>query len=225
MRLSVALVLVSLTVTASAANLPELDIKVVCARQTEDSLSTLTAEECIENETLARDELRRLVGALSEESIQKCAKSVSESGPSSYLAILGCIGQSRKAVAAPGDHPQPRSEIASQVTGLAAGISPPIATVEAPKEAPEPNAIHFGRNLGLHSNDPDVKLLQIFLNAHGFPIAGDGPGSPGHEVETFGPSTKAALEKFQEAHAKELGITGVATGRFGAAIRKYINGL
>ena len=83
---------------------------------------------------------------------------------------------------------------------------------------------HFSHDLRLHSDDPDVKRLQKFLNKEGFLVAADGPGSPGNEVEAFGPATKAALEKFQKAHAREIGITE-PSGNFGEATRKYVNGL
>jgi len=239
MRLTFGVGLVLLSVAASAANLPEFDIKGLCseAGETEDASSKLAVEECVDNEMVARDLLKGRVGALSEESVQQCAKSVSEGRRGSYLALLGCIEQSDKAAgeAASDDHPQSRPGISTQesATPAVAGsatpnvqidISPRAAPVESPKATSASNAFHFSHNLGLHSVDPDVKQLQIFLNTHGFPVAAEGPGSPGFEVETFGPSTKAALEKFQEAHARELGITETS-GHFGAATRKYINGL
>jgi peptidoglycan hydrolase-like protein with peptidoglycan-binding domain len=84
--------------------------------------------------------------------------------------------------------------------------------------------VPFDHDVGLHSDDPDVKRLQIFLNTHGFPVSSDGPGSPGNEVEHFGPSTKVALEKFQKAHSMEITMPA-ATGRFDAVTRRYINAL
>jgi peptidoglycan hydrolase-like protein with peptidoglycan-binding domain len=84
----------------------------------------------------------------------------------------------------------------------------------------------FPHDLGIGAVDPDVKELQIFLNAHGAQIAPEGPGSPGKEVDVFGPSTQAALTKFQEAHKAEVltpaGITK-ATGFFGSTTRNYVN--
>jgi hypothetical protein len=224
---------------AWAANLPEFDIKALCsgAGQTGDSSSKFTLEECVNNEMLAHDELRRRADALSDESVKSCTKSVSEGHPGSYLALLGCLAQSNKVVgeAAADNQQQSRSKIATKaivapaaagptVTISQASPSPGATQAESPNPTVAPNAFHFTHDLGLHSVDPDVKLLQVFLNTHGFPIAADGPGSPGHEVEKFGESTKAALKKFQEAHAKDLGIAG-ATGHFGPATRKYINGL
>ncbi len=233
-------VLVFLSVAASAANLPEFDIQALCrAAQTEDPPSKLAVEECVDNERVARDLLQRLLGTLKVDSFQQCVKSVSERPPGSYLALLGCIDleQSNKAAGetAPGDHlpSQPGSAPQESAPPAEAGAAAPNAqTVIAPRAAPAeppsaqaaPATFHFSHDLGLHSVDPDVKQLQMFLNTHGFPVASEGPGSPGNEVETFGRSTKAALRKFQEAHAKELGIAA-ASGHFGAATRKYVNGL
>jgi len=243
MRLTISIALALLPLAAWAANLPEFDIKALCSGvgQTEDSSSKLAAEECVDNEKLAYDELRRRADTLPEVSVQSCVKSVSEGRAGSYLALLGCIAQSDKVAGeAAADNQQPlRPGVATKATVAAtpapsvagsAAANPPAATspgaaaAESPNPTTTPNPFHFNRDLGLHSVDPDVKLLQIFLNTHGFPVAADGPGSPGHEVEKFGESTKAALKKFQEAHAKDLGIAD-ATGHFGPATRKYINGL
>src|SRR5690242_12944538 len=35
------------------------------------------------------------------------------------------------------------------------------------------------------STDPEVLLLQHYLNTHGFPVAASGDGSPGREITTF----------------------------------------
>jgi peptidoglycan hydrolase-like protein with peptidoglycan-binding domain len=63
-----------------------------------------------------------------------------------------------------------------------------------------------------------VKALQEFLNAHGYPVASVGAGSPGNETTRFGAATKAALIKYQ----KEKGITP-ASGYFGAKTRAAVN--
>jgi Putative peptidoglycan binding domain len=57
----------------------------------------------------------------------------------------------------------------------------------------------FTRDLTKGSKGSDVKQLQIFLNAHGYMVAANGPGSKGFETDTFGPATQAALAKFQAA--------------------------
>ena len=66
--------------------------------------------------------------------------------------------------------------------------------------------------------DPQVKLLQKYLNTHGFIISASGPGSPGNETSKFGLVTKVALIKFQKAN----GIMP-ASGYFGSLTRKLIN--
>lgn len=50
----------------------------------------------------------------------------------------------------------------------------------------------------------DVRQLQKYLNSHGFVITKTGAGSPGKETTLFGTLTKAALIRYQEAHAEEL---------------------
>ncbi len=84
----------------------------------------------------------------------------------------------------------------------------------------------FKRTLKFGSRGVDVRQLQIFLNNNGFTIDSAGIGSPGRESVYFGPLLKAAVSKFQEAHAdailKPYGITS-GTGIFGPATRKLIN--
>jgi peptidoglycan hydrolase-like protein with peptidoglycan-binding domain len=86
----------------------------------------------------------------------------------------------------------------------------------------------FTRNLTLGSTGSDVKNLQIFLNAHGFTVSATGTGSSGHESTYYGPATKAALIKFQEANAATIltpnGLTK-GTGFFGPATMKVVNGV
>jgi hypothetical protein len=84
----------------------------------------------------------------------------------------------------------------------------------------------FTRTLTLGSTGSDVKNLQIFLNDHGFTISTSGNGSPNHESTYFGPATKAAVIKFQDAYAKEIltpyGLTK-GTGIFGTETREEVN--
>ena len=75
----------------------------------------------------------------------------------------------------------------------------------------------FTRNLSVGSIGADVRILQTYLNTHGYPIATSGPGSLGNETTTFGDLTKTALALFQKAHD----ITP-ATGYFGSITRKII---
>jgi hypothetical protein len=87
---------------------------------------------------------------------------------------------------------------------------------------------NFTRALKAGAEGNDVKNLQIFLNSHGFPLSGTGPGSPGNETQIFGAKSWAALVRFQEAHAEDilqpLGLK-YGTGIFGPSTLKFINGL
>jgi N-acetylneuraminic acid mutarotase len=79
--------------------------------------------------------------------------------------------------------------------------------------------------LQMGMSDSQVRLLQRALNALGFTIAKSGAGSPGKETNYFGPATRLALIRFQEANAKSiltpLGLTK-GTGKFAAGTRAFI---
>lgn len=83
--------------------------------------------------------------------------------------------------------------------------------------APSAAGTTFTRDLEIGVSGDDVLALQKYLNAHGFPLAASGPGSPGNETLKFGAATKAALIKFQAAK----GITPAA-GYFGPKTRAII---
>ena len=75
----------------------------------------------------------------------------------------------------------------------------------------------FTRDLSLGLVGEDVKALQQYLNNHGFLVAALGPGSKGQEVEIFGPLTKAALIKLQQAYNLP------SFGYFGPLTRQLVN--
>ncbi len=107
----------------------------------------------------------------------------------------------------------------------------PIPETEVPSTpvVTEPTpTVTFTKNLKPGDTDPQVQLLQQFLNTHGYPIATTGAGSPGHESTYFGSLTKAALIKFQNDHAAEiltpLGLTE-GTGYFYTVTREYVNSI
>ncbi len=74
----------------------------------------------------------------------------------------------------------------------------------------------IARNLTSGVTGADVKALQQYLNANGFPVAASGPGSPGNETMRFGGLTRAALAKWQTS----VGLPG--TGYFGPMTRAYL---
>lgn len=56
------------------------------------------------------------------------------------------------------------------------------------------------RDLYYGMRNEDVRTLQQYLNTEGFTVAQQGGGSPGNETTFFGPATRAALARYQEAH-------------------------
>ena len=94
------------------------------------------------------------------------------------------------------------------------------------EEIPEKIYTPLTKNLRLGDNDPEVKILQEYLNNNGFLVADSGPGSPGQETTRFGSGTYEALVKFQEANAelilKPFGLTK-GTGILGEMTRNLIN--
>lgn len=75
----------------------------------------------------------------------------------------------------------------------------------------------FSKDLAVGMQDPEVKLVQQFLNQHGYTIASSGVGSPGHETDYYGNLTAAAVSKLQ----KTQGLT--ANGQWNAATRQIAN--
>lgn len=75
----------------------------------------------------------------------------------------------------------------------------------------------FARDLDVGVTGEDARLLQKYLNSHGFTVSMSGAGSAGSETDMFGAATKAALAKFQAS----VGISPAA-GFFGPKTRAYV---
>jgi len=97
---------------------------------------------------------------------------------------------------------------------------------EVEKEYSQEQNFLITKNLKTGDNDPEVKILQQYLNSQGFLVAESGAGSPGFETTLFGAGTREALIKFQEAN-KDILLTPVGlekgTGVVGELTRKFIN--
>lgn len=91
---------------------------------------------------------------------------------------------------------------------------------EAPVVQLAPPEVSFTTDLYLGVYHEEVRALQRYLNAHGFQIASEGPGSPGRETTFFGPLTQSALAEFQEAYA-----IFPAAGYFGPITREFLRSL
>jgi hypothetical protein len=98
-------------------------------------------------------------------------------------------------------------------------------TEEESQEVVSPEG-EFARDLWWGNNNSDVLTLQRFLNANGFTLAQEGPGSPGRETSYFGERTFNAVKAFQSMYAasvlQPLGLS-TPTGYFGYFTRTFIN--
>lgn len=93
----------------------------------------------------------------------------------------------------------------SQVTIPVIPVAPmqiiPTAIV---RKTADSKSIKISKILRPQDTDPEIKILQEFLNRQGFILAKYGPGSPGNETEYFGVKTQISLVKFQEQHRAEI---------------------
>jgi hypothetical protein len=80
------------------------------------------------------------------------------------------------------------------------------------------NKFIFTKSLKLGMFDPDVKMLQHYLNLHGFLVSNRGIGSLGKETDRFGNGTYYALIRFQKA----MNINP-PSGFFGFTTRTLVN--
>lgn len=75
-----------------------------------------------------------------------------------------------------------------------------IATSTKPTNLNNGDIYRFTKDLKLGITDPEVKLLQNYLNTHGYIIATTGSGSINNETNYFGNLTLQALIKYQKEH-------------------------
>lgn len=77
----------------------------------------------------------------------------------------------------------------------------------------------FTKDLSIGMTDPDVKELQKYLNQSGFPVASvPSAGSSTHETSFYGPATKDAVQRLQQAQN-----IFPASGYCGPLTRSFIN--
>lgn len=81
----------------------------------------------------------------------------------------------------------------------------------------------FSQPLSFNQTHPDVRRLQAFLNAHGFPVASAGPGAPGQETNYFGRLTQQALGRFQLQNQLIATSADPAFGYLGPKTRALIS--
>ena len=129
-------------------------------------------------------------------------------------APVGLIGQHRQDVSNFISTTTNLTSLQNQIAQLTAQLN----SLQSQKKLTTGNTQNnFVRNLSLHTTGSDIKLLQQYLNTHGFVIATSGAGSLGNETTLFGSFTFKALQKFQ----KSVGLP--ATGFFGPMTREYVN--
>lgn len=167
--------------------------------------------------------------------LSSCSKEISGG-----IVTITCTTTSFSIFGVFGNESTPEPEPESQGGGSSSGSLPVVVTEETPvsnvenslsvnssnNKKPEvvvvksetKNKGNFTKDLWFGLKDAEVKALQQSLNQLGFELSKSGAGSAGSETEYFGPLTKAALIKFQEAHKKEVlspyGLTS-GTGYFG----------
>ncbi|MDB5204565.1 MAG: hypothetical protein JWP09_593 [Candidatus Taylorbacteria bacterium] len=98
--------------------------------------------------------------------------------------------------------------------------TPTVTPPSTPATNPLSSTFTFTKTAILGNTSPEIKNLQIFLNAQGYIVAKTGAGSPGKETTKFGPATKVALIKFQKDHHIKP-----ASGYFGPVTKTFINAM
>lgn len=135
-------------------------------------------------------------------------------------------------VAAPTARAQTAEELQTQIQSLLAMIATLQAQLAGGSTTPTTGgactAMQFTLTHKQGDQGGEVMNVQKFLNANGFTVATAGAGSAGNETSYFGPATKAAVVKFQNAYAAEvLAPVGLSagTGYWGSSSRAKANAM
>ena len=106
------------------------------------------------------------------------------------------------------------------IGGIAAGAVSASAALNLPTMS---CSYMFNTNMKLGSRGASVMDLQKVLNMYPqTQVSMSGAGSPGMETSSFGPATRAAVNKFQALHLAELGVSA-PTGNVFAGTRGLLN--
>lgn len=109
-----------------------------------------------------------------------------------------------------------------QLQAQIAALQAQLAALQSQTSIPSVTVCSFTRGLEPGMSGDDVKCLQQYLNSAGFQVAASGPGSPGNETTFYGPLTKAAVKKWQDANGVAYGQWG---GYFGPVSQAKYNSL
>lgn len=137
-----------------------------------------------------------------------------QNGIDPWMDSYGCWGSNSSAQTTPVTTTvsTPTTISVATPTGSSLQAAVTTAAVTAPVSQPIPN---FGLVLVMGMTNPAVQTIQQMLNAVGYRVAQDGPGSPGQETTKFGTLTRGAVRTFQ--CAKNIVCQGdEATTGFGA---------
>lgn len=133
------------------------------------------------------------------------------------LSVTTAVWLSGATLLVPVVSAQSVADLQAQISALLAQITALQAQLNTAGGAAVAPAYNFTRDLTLGSTGADVKALQQWLNAMGYPVAASGVGSAGNETEYFGAKTAAALAKYQAAKG-----VSPAVGYFGPKTRASV---